>query len=141
MKLNLSGMTEYYVGRHVFPVQYTLIDDNKYKTIHQPVIPFTFTLLMRVTAELIYTHIDDLIWSFVKKTHTQKKTNRVYYIQPPHSYLFSYKRERNALSIIVSHHHSSDTTCRHIDGNANNNKLLSMELIGRDRISFIRQPY
>lgn len=25
------------------------------------------TLLMRVTAELIYTHIDDLIWSFVKE--------------------------------------------------------------------------
>lgn len=47
-------------------MQYILFD-NKYQTIHQPVTPFTFTLLMRVTAELIYTHIDDLIWSFVKE--------------------------------------------------------------------------
>lgn len=66
-----------------FPrVLYTIIhihterDTDTVQTIHQPVTPFTFTLIMRVTAELIYTHINDLIWSFVKEKK-QKKNKRV----------------------------------------------------------------
>lgn len=122
-------------------VQYTHSPTEKmYKTIHQPVTPFTFTLIMRVTAELIYTHINDLIWSFVKEKREreseQKKQQQekrdddeqfYYYIimNVPlcfrlQLFLFGYKRVRNALSIIVSHH-SNGIACTDIDGNSGNN--------------------